>query len=242
MEHSCAPDGRREFLSLVAGAGTAALAGCTTALSITGRSDVRTATASTTVGPDTGGLTGAEREQYVDRMAERYGSWAADDIVPDATSLDQSLQPGIASGDVIWDGEQTLAVTDSSGTTLAESDNYAAIYESEQSTSLDEDVYVYWLWSCTRLREADELRGLWSHVDVSGGGDVLVYDPGGDVTDNGTIRPHPEKTGQDTDEFAVQWQGEHDGTQVVTGSLSERRGDGDARGFEWTVHLACDGR
>lgn len=66
-----------------------------------------------------------------------------------------------------------------------------------------------------------------------------MYDPGGDVTDNGTIGYYPEKTGQDTDEFAVRWQGDHDDPQLVTGSVSERR-TGEDRGLEWTVHLAAD--
>ncbi|SEQ45488.1 hypothetical protein [Natrinema salaciae] len=194
------------------------------------------------VDPDSDGLTDDERERYVDRMAERYGSRAADEIEPDAAALSQQLQPGIALEDRVWDGEQSLTVTDSAGTTLAESDNYGALYENAQSSSLEEDDYVYWLWSGARPREAGVLRELWSHVDVTGGGDVMVYDPGGDRKDNGTVGPHPEKTGQDTDEFAVRWQGKRTKTQRVTGSLTESRGDGDERSFEWTVHITSETR
>ncbi|WP_254766655.1 hypothetical protein [Salinilacihabitans rarus] len=237
MEDTSDASGRRRFLSLAAGVGTAALAGCTTPLSSW---TVHAADESTTVGPSTTGLTDDERDRYVDRVAERYGPWAADEIVPDA-ALGRRLQPGIALGNLVWDGEQSLSVTDSSGATLAESDNYVAIYENEQSSASEDERYVYWLWSCARPREAGELRKLWSHVDVTGGR-IEVYDPGGDRSDNGTVSPHPEKTGLDTDEFAVRWRGEHDGVQVVTGSLSVSRDDGDERDFEWTAHLGAGTR
>lgn len=237
-----APTSRRRFLALAGGAGTAAVAGCTTALSNYFQSAAHTADDAMTVGPESEGLTDDERKRYIDRIAETYESQAVDEILPDAATLRRRLQPGIALGDRVWDGEQSLAVTDASGTTLAESDNYVALYENAQSSSLDEENYVYWLWSGARPREAGVLRNLWSHIDVTGGGEVRVYNPGGDSRDNGTVGPHPEKTGQDTDEFAVRWQGEHAGTQVVTGSLSESRGDGTERGLEWAVHLAAEAR
>lgn len=164
-------------------------------------------------------------------------------IVPDDAAVRQRLQPGVALEDLVWDGARSLAVTGSSGATIAESDNYLAIYENAQSSSAAvADGYVYWLWSCARPREAGVLRELWSHVDVTGGGDLMVYDPGGDREENGTIGPHPEKTGGDTDEFAVRWQGDHGAQQVVTGSCSTRRGDDDERGLEWTVHLTAEAR
>ncbi|ELZ03940.1 hypothetical protein [Natrialba asiatica] len=230
---------RRVFLSLIGGTGISAVAGCNSHLIGQSESSVRTADESISVGPDATGLTDDKRERYTDRMAETYGLSAAEKIIPDIADLNRRLQPGLALSNLVWDDTQSLTVTNSSGATLVESDNYAALYENEQSSSSTEGHYVYWLWSCARPQEANELRELWSHIDVTGGGDVMVYDPGGDVSDNGTVGPHPEKTGQDTDEFAVRWTGEHDGLQTVTGSLSERRVDGDERGFEWTVSLAC---
>ena len=232
MNRNATPS-RRRFCSLLAGTGTATLAGCTTLSSLI--TTTHTNETTLTIGPETAGLTDAERERYVDRMAERYGSWPAAEIVPEAVDL----QPGLEPATRVWDGERSLAVTDSSDATLAESDTYAAVYAGDEEYAADgNEYYVYWLWSCARPRNGGALRELWSHADVRSG-DVLMYDPGGDVTDNGTIGPHPERTGQDTDEFAVRWRGDNADPQLVTGSVSERRVDGD-RSLEWTVHLATD--
>ncbi|MFC3960147.1 hypothetical protein [Halovivax cerinus] len=192
-----------------------------------------------TAGPDDDGLTDDERTRYVDRMVDRYGSAAAERIGSGPEPVD--LGPGVTLGDRRWADEHSLVVTDSSGDALAESDNYAAVYENVYPSSMEEDRYVYWLWSAARPADGCVLRECWSHVDLSDS-DVLLYDPGGDRQDNGTIGPHPERTGMDDDEFAVRWRGEHAGVQVVTASLSEGREPGAPRAFEWSVHLAGEPR
>ena len=69
MDPTDATRSRRRVLSLIAGTGTVALAGCTADLS--SRRSTPTTETATTIGPETDGLTDDERERYVDRMAER---------------------------------------------------------------------------------------------------------------------------------------------------------------------------
>lgn len=236
---------RRRFLSLFAGMGVATLAGCTTPSLERDRPSARVATESVTVGPAETGLTDDERERYVDRMADEYGSARADDIVPESGVSSPGGHPGLEPAALAWDDAVSLRVTGSADETIATADNYAALYETNLDGDGDDSYYLYWLWSCARPRKTSdrsgELRALWTHVDLINGGDVTTYAPGSDVTDNGTVGPHPDKTGQDTDEFAVRWQGERAGVQAVTGSCVERR-DARETGFEWTVYLAGEKR
>ena len=59
------------------------LAGCTALSSPT----TYTNEAAWTISPETDGLTDAEPERYVDRMADHYGAWAADEIVSETVTL-----------------------------------------------------------------------------------------------------------------------------------------------------------
>lgn len=190
------------------------------------------------VGPSSTGLTDDERNQYINRMSDTYGSSAAERIIPGDGDMILDSQP-FEPTELVWDNTGPLEVTDSSDTTIMRSDNYAALYETNVEN--DDDYYLYWLWSGARPRKASdwtgEIRGLWSHIDLTNGGDITTYAPGSDMKDNGTVGPHPDKTGQDTDEFAVQWQGERAETQIVTGSCTEKRSDAE-RGFEWNISLA----
>lgn len=225
---------RRTFASLLAGAGIAALAGCTGVLS-----SERTADASRSVGPDATGLTDDERADFRDRMAERYGEEAAASIVPVDGPDVRLPQPGMEPERLVWDATEALTATDGSGDPVVESDNYAALYETDVDDDEGNRYYLHWLWSSARPASGADarVRTVWNHVDLTNDADVTVYDPAGDRSANGTVGPHPERTGQDTDEFAVRWEGDRDGAVTVTGSCVERRSPDDERGFDWNVHL-----
>lgn len=225
---------RRTFASLLAGAGIATLAGCTGHLAPDGSAD-----ASRSVGPDATGLTDDERADFLDRMTERYGEEAAASIVPVDDPDARLPRPGIEPDRLVWDATEALTATDGSGDTAVESDNYAALYETDADDDEGQRYYLYWLWSSARPANGDagRVRTVWNHVDLTNDADVTVYDPAGDRSANGTVGPHPDRTGQDTDEFAVRWEGDRDDALTVTGSCVERRSPDDERGFDWNVHL-----
>lgn len=228
--------GRRTVVSLLAGAGVATLAGCSGALS-----SPATADASRSVGPDATGLTDDERADFVGRMAETYGSEAAELLIPVENPDARTPQPGATFDTLVWDATEALTADDFDDSVVA-SDNYAALYETDLNGEDDDRYYVYWLWSSARpAGGADGTDGtvttVWNHVDLTNGADVTVYDPAGDRSMNGTVGPHPGRTGQDADEFAVRWEGRHDDAITVTGSCVERRSPGDDAGFDWNVHL-----
>lgn len=239
---------RRTFVSLLAGAGVGTLAGCAGTLS-----SPTTVGASRAVGPDATGMTDGERADFVGRMSETYGAAAAELITPRESSAARVPQPGATFETLVWDATEALTAGDSndsgdfgnSGDSVVASDNYAALYETDLNGEDDDRYYVHWLWSSAHPRSgADGTDGtistVWNHIDLTNGADITVYDPAGDRSTNGTVGPHPDRTGQDTDEFAVRWKGGHDDAITVTGSCVERRAPEDDTGFDWNVHL--DGR
>ncbi|ELZ03941.1 hypothetical protein [Natrialba asiatica] len=238
--------------------------------------------ASMEVDPSTRGLTDGERTAFVNDMSDKYGQEIAERIVPDGhESADggdigtQGQMPGLEPGSLVWDDDEHLEVDNPYGQTLVESDNYAALYETNVYKDGGNDrYYIYWLWSAAQsidhINITGNIKEFWNHIDLTNSADVTVYDPGGDVTKNGipvtvsasvsgtnssgsvgasagiegefylsedTVGPHPDKTGQDTDEFAVRWDGNYEGSQEINGTLVERRDTWDNRSFTWSVYL-----
>lgn len=239
-----------------------------------------TATSSTmTVDPDTTGMSDAERADFLDRMSRKYGEEVASSITPGGGVSTQGQQPGVEPGTLIWDDDEHLEVKNGVGDVLIESDNYAALYETDvYKNGGSEQYYFYWLWSSAQSINHGYVEGnikdFWNHINIQNDGDVTVYDPGGDITRNGTevtvgasvsgedptgslgasagiegtfvlsqdtVGPYPTKTSQASDEFAVRWEGNYEGTQEINGTLVERRSTSEYYDFEWTVSLDGDG-
>ncbi|QIB74289.1 hypothetical protein G3I44_08340 [Halogeometricum borinquense] len=179
-----------------------------------------------------------ERAEFVDRMTRKYGEEAAASITLD-TDDQRVPQLGMNPQRLVWDAAETLRVTDDSEEPFAESNNYAALYATDINRDDSKQYYVYWLWSSANGID-DGIRNMWSHVNLTNDADITVYDTASDRSENGTIGPHPKKTGQDTDEFAVRWKGSRDRVLAVTGTCVERRDSDDERGFNWNLHLEVD--
>lgn len=237
------------------------------------------ASASMTVGPDASGMSDSERADFLDRMSRKYGEEAAASITPGDGVSTQGQQPGVEPGSLVWDDDEHLEVENGIGDVLIESDNYAALYETDvYKDGGTEQYYFYWLWSSAQSINHGYVEGnikdFWNHINLQNDADVTVYDPGGDITRNGTevtvgasvsgedpsgslgasagiegtfvlsqdtVGPYPTKTSQSTDEFAVRWEGNYEGTQEINGTLVERRSVSDYRNFKWTVALDGDG-
>lgn len=290
-QDSCNSNSRRSVLKQlgVGAVGTSLLAGTVVADSGTNDQEEgsqKTAespvSASMEVDPSTRGLTDGERTAFVNDMSDKYGQEIAERIVPDGhESADggdigtQGQMPGLEPGSLVWDDDEHLEVDNPYGQTLVESDNYAALYETNVYKDGGNDrYYIYWLWSAAQsidhINITGNIKEFWNHIDLTNSADVTVYDPGGDVTKNGipvtvsasvsgtnssgsvgasagiegefylsedTVGPHPDKTGQDTDEFAVRWDGNYEGSQEINGTLVERRDTWDNRSFTWSVYL-----
>jgi len=56
-----------------------------------------------------------------------------------------------------------------------------------------------------------------------------------------TVGPYRSKTGTDTDEFAVRWEGNYEGNQEINGTMVERRNRYEGYDFKWEVSLSADG-
>lgn len=247
------------------------------------------ASASMEVDPSTSGMSDRERIAFIERMTEKHGQAAANRIRPSGReSADgedvrtQGQMPGLSPGELVWDDDEHLEVDNPYGQTLVESDNYAALYETDVHTEDGNDqYYFYWLWSSAQSKDhlnvTGDIREFWNHIDLTNSADVVVYDPGGDKKRNGmtvtvsasvsgqtpdgksgasagiqgeftlaedVVRPHPNKSSQDSDEFAVQWDSGYlgyEGTQEINGTLVERRDAWDSRGFDWNVYLDGNG-
>lgn len=145
-----------------------------------------------TVDPSTPGLTDEERSQFIEDMEKKHGERTTAEIVPDNSGIStNSQQPGIEPGIIIWDSTEHIEKTNFNGTTIVESDNYAALYEtSVYRRGGGEQYYFYWLWSSARSGSGFGWTGsiseFYNHINLLNDGDITVYDPSSDIKRNGT--------------------------------------------------------
>lgn len=142
------------------------------------------------VDPSTPGLDDRERQKFVENMRQKYGDAAADSIEPSGEASVEGQQPGISPGNLVWDSTQPLEVKNGIGDVLVESDNYAALYETDvYKDDGDKRYYFYWLWSSAQAIDQGYVEGnikkFWNHINLQNYADVTTYDPGGDIKKNG---------------------------------------------------------
>lgn len=170
-------------------------------------------------------------------MNDRYGGTSAERILFDESD---AAQPGIEPETKIWEGTKRIEAR-RSDEVIAELDVYLGVYQAEPEGD-DEERYLYWLWTAARPIPESEawIRRFWTGVDFTGGGELMTYTPESDRTNDGTVGPLAERTGQDSDEFAVRWEGDTVESQVIVGGCIERRMGADEMEFDWTSSLEAD--
>lgn len=164
-----------------------------------------------------------------------------------------------------WDAE--VKVTDNDGTVMATSDNLIDEYQTDIYDENGNRQYFYHHWTSAASKKHSTFEGnlqeFYNHIDFNYS-DMRKYDPDQDHVGNGqdvtahleyagdsitawvestftlfedTVRPHPDLSSVSSDEFAVQWIGDYEGTQAINGVCREDRTSGDSRSFDYEFYL-----
>ena len=156
--------------------------------------EVVTAKSSTSIGPDSSGLSKKEHEAYIERMGEKYGS----DAVRNASLMSSSGSSGDGADrepdraeNVTYQGARTehLECKDNDGTVMVESDNSISFYESDTRDEYGRKHYFYWHWTAGRSCEQGSFKGnlwnMWNRAREEGGNGMVQYAPTDELTIDG---------------------------------------------------------
>ena len=156
--------------------------------------EVVTTKSSTSIGPDSSGLSKKEHEAYIERMGEKYGS----DAVRNASLMRAGSSSGGGADEepdraknltyqTAW--TEHLECKDNDGTVMVESDNTITFYESDTEDEYGRRHYFYWHWTAGQSRDyksfTGNLWGMWNRARENSGNDMVQYAPTNDLTRNG---------------------------------------------------------
>lgn len=150
-----------------------------------------------------GAMSKREREDYFARMATKHDEVVVDETVspsvrsyrifptkPINNSVSiQSRRPSQQPGSIVWDTTDYTVIKDAFGRKVVDCDHYLALYETDVYNESGERYYFFWIWAAASSFDYLDFTGnIWefhNYIDVMDGGNVLTYDPDGDIKRNG---------------------------------------------------------
>ncbi|WP_330632348.1 hypothetical protein [Halocatena halophila] len=147
------------------------------------------------VGAGNSGMSKSERDDYIERMRDRYNDLVVQGIprkTDDNSSNDdisiKQENPTQVDGALVGSWDEHLEVTDSFGTVVVESDHLVDEYKTDVVNSSGERYYLYNYWVSGQSRDywdwTGNLWNMYNHVKFRNS-ELKRYKPNGDIKRNG---------------------------------------------------------
>jgi hypothetical protein len=151
--------------------------------------EVQSAGSSGTATEEDGKMDPKDRRDWFRQMAEKYPDLFNYPDVDSNPLVPYGKRPDERPGTIIWEKTDYTTAKTATGRMMVDCDHYMSLFETDVENQNGERYYFFWSWAAASSHDHIDFTGniynFSNYMNVTNAGDVLMYDPAGDVKQNG---------------------------------------------------------